>query len=241
VSDGTVQHCTLLYGRSLPGNRTGSSFKVTSMKRTLISASAAILLMTASSASPLKVRTLGSKAQQVVICPECSEKLSCAKVGDYLIGLDVNLDSPKTGAATVSVHLMDQNKKPVTDAKATLALSMPSHGHKRELLHLRNSGHGRFEAATVIVMPGAYQADVEVSPAGGDRIRRRLALAGSHGLRVAGGATARGDPLSERRALRGFTQSCFASPFPAVKKSETWDAVGPVLPDETTADHRGRG
>ena len=127
-------------------------------------------------ASLLKVRTLGKASQQIVMCPECNEKVTCAKAGDYLVGLDVNLDSPKTGASTVAVHVMDKDKKPIRDAKVKVALTMPGHGHKREPLMLRNTGHGRYEAATMIVMPGAYQADADVTTAGGDTVKQSFSF-----------------------------------------------------------------
>lgn len=134
------------------------------------------LVASAALATPLKVRTLGRTSQQIVMCPECNEKVTCAKAGDYLIGLDVNLDSPKTGVATVAVHVMDKDKQPVRDAKAKVTLTMPAHGHGREPLTLRNTGHGRYETATVIRMPGAYQADVAVVPASGDTVKQSFSF-----------------------------------------------------------------
>ena len=148
------------------------------MKRTMMLAvSAAVLLVTAGVAGPLRVRTRGGKSQQVIMCPDCKDKLTCAAAGDYLVGLDVNLDSPKTGAAVVAVHVMNKDKTPVTDAKVKLALSMPGHGHRRrEALGLRHTGHGRYEAATTIVMQGAYQADAAVTLAGGDTVKQSFSF-----------------------------------------------------------------
>ncbi len=148
------------------------------MKRTMTLAfSAAILLGAAGFASPLKVRTSGSGSQQVMLCPDCNAKLSCAMVGDYRLGLDVNIDSPKTGGAVIAVHVMDKDKKPVTDAKVKLDLSMPTHGHRaRETLKLRHTGGGRYEAATAIVMLGGYKANVSALLAGGDTVKQSFSF-----------------------------------------------------------------
>ncbi len=153
------------------------------MKRAinLATASAALFatlgLTAVSFAGPLKVRTHGGKSQQVMMCPDCNAKLACAAVGEYHLGLDVNVDSPKTSGAVVAVHVMDKDKKPVRDAKVTLDLSMPGHGHRsRETLKLRHTGDGRYEAATAIVMPGAYQADVRATLAGADTVKQSFSF-----------------------------------------------------------------
>jgi hypothetical protein len=143
----------------------------------VLAASAVVLLGSAAVTSPLRIRTRGARSQQVIMCPDCREKVTCVTAGDHLIGLDVNLDNPKTGGAVVAVHVMDKEKKPTRDAKVKLTLSMPGHGHRRrEALTLRHTGHGRYESATVIVMPGAYQADVAVTVAGGDTVKQSFSF-----------------------------------------------------------------
>jgi hypothetical protein len=147
------------------------------MKRTMVlAASAAVLLVAVGIASPLKVRTLGSKSQQVVMCPDCNEKITCARVGDYTVGFDADLDSPKSGAATVAVHLKDKTGKPVNDAGVVATLTMPKHEHGKKPLTLKNTGHGRYEATTQLVMSGGWRADVEVTPAGGDTVKQSFSF-----------------------------------------------------------------
>lgn len=143
------------------------------MERWILPAVGLTLAASVALAGPLKVTTKGKSAQQIEMCKDCGEKLTCAKAGEYLIGLDVDLDNPKTGAAALAVHVMDQAKNPVSNAKVKVSLTMPGHKHKmRDALTLRKTGHGRYEAATVIVMPGAYQAEVAVTLAGGDTVKQ---------------------------------------------------------------------
>jgi nitrogen fixation protein FixH len=142
----------------------------------ILAAAALALAAAAASAGPLKVRTLGTKSQQVVMCPDCNEKISCAKAGDYTIGFDADLDSPKTGAPKVAVHVKDQAGKPVEDAKAVATLTMPRHEHGKKPITLKNTGHGRYEAPTQLVMPGTWQTDVEVTPAGGDTVKQSFSF-----------------------------------------------------------------
>jgi len=127
-------------------------------------------------ASPLKVRTFGTKSQQVIMCPDCSAKLACAKVGDYSIGFSADLESPKSGAAAVAVHVLDKGKKGVDDAAVVVTLTMPNHKHGKAPFTLKSAGHGRYAAATKLVMPGAYQADVAVTLAGGDTVKQSFSF-----------------------------------------------------------------
>lgn len=125
--------------------------------------------------SPLKVVTR-AKNQTVVMCPDCGEKLSCPAAGDYLLGMEVDLDSPKTGGTVLAVHVLDKEKKPVKGATVKVTLSMPAHRHRREALALRHTGHGRYESATVISMTGGYQAEVAATLPGGDTVKQTFAF-----------------------------------------------------------------
>jgi len=144
------------------------------MKRTLtLAATAAALLITAVTASPLKVKTAGTKSQAVTMCADCKEKITCATVGDYIIGFDADLESPKLGTATVAVHLRDKAKQPVTDAKVLATLTMPNHKHQNETpVTLKHVGHGRYVTSTHFTMTGIWKAQVEVTPAGGDTVKQ---------------------------------------------------------------------
>ena len=137
-----------------------------------------IVLLSASAvfATPLKVRTHGGGSQQVVMCPDCKSKITCAKAGDYLIGFTADLENRKTGAGRVSVHVQDAQKKPVTDATVTVALSMPKHGHARKPIVLKHASHGRYDARTQFQMAGAWQANVEVTSHGGDTIKQAFSF-----------------------------------------------------------------
>ena len=142
-----------------------------------LTAWATLLLVTAGAASPLRVRTRGARSQQVIMCPDCKERVTCVTAGDYQVGLDVNLDNPKTGAAVFAVHVRDAARNPVPNARVRVALTMPQHRHPgREALSLRHTGHGRYEVATTVVMPGAYRADVTVGLPGGDAVRQSFSF-----------------------------------------------------------------
>lgn len=147
------------------------------MKHTItLAVSAVVLLVTAGVASPLKVRTHGTKSQQVIMCAECKENITCAKVGDYTIGFHADLDNPKTGAAKVAVHVKDKAGKSVDNAKVAVTLTMPKHKHGKKPLTLKSTGHGRYEAPTLLVMPGAWSATVEVTPASGDTVKQSFSF-----------------------------------------------------------------
>lgn len=148
------------------------------MKRTLALLTVALALAGAALAAPLKVRSLGTKSQQVEMCPNCKDKVTCAKVGDYTIGFLPDLENPKTGSGKVSVHVKDKAGKPVDDAKVSVALSMPKHGHKKkEPLTLKSTGSGWYSTPTTLVMPGGWQADVVVTPASGDKVSQSFSFA----------------------------------------------------------------
>jgi hypothetical protein len=137
----------------------------------------AVLALTAAAyASPLKVRTNGTKSQNVTMCPDCKEKISCAKVGDYTIGFSADLDNVKTGTSKVAVHVRDNADKPEDDAKVEAVNSKPKHGHQPKAHTLKNAGHGMYSTTTQLQMPGAWQADVEVIPAGGDTVKQSFSF-----------------------------------------------------------------
>ncbi len=142
-----------------------------------LSATVSLVALNVSSSSPLKTRTLGTKSQEVVMCPDCREKIACAKAGDYTIGFDADLDSPKTGSGKVAVHVKDAAGNPVENAAVTVTLTMPDHKHGKAPLKLKSVGHGRYQTATQLVMPGAWKATVEVRPAGGDTIKQVFTFA----------------------------------------------------------------
>lgn len=137
---------------------------------------AVLTLAAAAYAGPLKVRTNGTKSQSVTMCPDCKEKISCAKVGDYTIGFSADLDNVKTGAAKVAVHVRDKADKPVDDAKVVAVVNMPKHGHQPKTLTLKNAGHGMYSTTAQLQMPGAWQADVEVTPASGDTVKQSFSF-----------------------------------------------------------------
>jgi hypothetical protein len=134
------------------------------------------LAVSAVSAGPLKVRTSGAKSQEVVMCPDCHEKLACAKAGDYTIGFDADLENPKTGAARVAVHVKDLAGNPVEHAKVVASLSMPKHRHGKRPFALKHVGHGRYEAGTNLVMTGGWTADVAVTPPSGDTVKQKFSF-----------------------------------------------------------------
>jgi hypothetical protein len=127
-------------------------------------------------ASPLKVRTLGTKAQTVEMCPDCKSKLSCAQVGDYTLGFKADLESPKSGITTLDVHVQDAAGNPVETAKVVVTATMPGHGHGQKPLTLKGAGHGRYTAKTIFVMPGAWRAAVAVTPVTGDTVRQSFSF-----------------------------------------------------------------
>ena len=148
------------------------------MKRNLFPVAVGLTALLAGSlaASPLKVKTLGARSQTVVMCPNCKEKITCAKAGDYTIGFDADLDNPKLGSGRIAVHVKDAAGKPVSNAKVAVKLSMPGHGHEPRTVALKSAGHGRYAANTRLVMPGGWNAEVQVTPASGDTVKQSFAF-----------------------------------------------------------------
>lgn len=136
-------------------------------------AAAAVMLAGAALAAPVNVRTEGTKAQTVIMCPDCRSKIACAGVGDYVIGLSVDLENAKLGSGTLTAHVQDKSKHPVTDAKVSVALSMPDHKHGGKPIAMKHAGHGKYSAAAQhLGMTGRYRAEVSVKTAGDDTVKQ---------------------------------------------------------------------
>jgi hypothetical protein len=143
----------------------------------LVGAFAALMLNSAG-ATPLKVKTHGTKSQSVFMCADCKSKVSCAKVGDYIVGLVVDVDSPKLGGGQLVAHVQDADKHPVNDAKVVVTLSMPAHKHAGKPIALKSRGHGEYAAKTnTLGMSGGWLATVAVTPKSGDTVKQVFAFA----------------------------------------------------------------
>jgi hypothetical protein len=140
---------------------------------TLAIAVTTVGLASAAFALPLKVRTEGTKSQSTVMCADCKTKVSCAQVGDYVLGLTVDLESGKVGNGRLIVHVQDKAKAPVTDAKVVANLSMPEHKNAGKALTLKHQAHGQYQSNTNLLNhPGAYRVEVAVTPASGDTVKQ---------------------------------------------------------------------
>ena len=150
------------------------------MKRntlTLIVGTVAVLAVGSVFASPLKVRTLGTKSQVAFMCADCKTKVACAQAGDYTIGLVVDQDNPKLGTCKLVVHVQDKAKKPVEGAQVAVALSMPKHEHGGKPLSLKAGNPGEYATSIHgIGMAGAYRADVAVT-VNGDSVKQAFSFA----------------------------------------------------------------
>jgi len=135
------------------------------------------LLATAAFAGPVKVVTKGTKSQNVFMCPDCKTNVSCARVGDYIIGLAVNIENPKLGTGKLVAHVQDAHKQAVNDAKVAVTLSMPEHKHGGKPIALKSRGHGEYAATTnALGMSGAWRAEVAVTPKSGDTVKQVFAF-----------------------------------------------------------------
>jgi hypothetical protein len=136
----------------------------------------AVLAVGSVFAGPLKVRTLGTKSQETIMCPDCKSKVSCAQVGDYTIGLVVDQDNAKLGTGKLIVHVQDKTKKPVEGAKVSVALSMPKHEHAAKPVDLKGGKHGEYSTGIQhLGMPGDYRADVAVV-VNGDTVKQAFSF-----------------------------------------------------------------
>lgn len=135
------------------------------------------LLGIAASAGPLKVATKGTKSQSVFMCPDCKTNVSCAKVGDYIVGLVVDVENPKLGTGQLVAHVQDARKKSVNDAKVVVKLSMPVHKHSAKPIALKSRGDGEYAAKTnTLGMSGGWLAEVAVTPKSGDTVKQLFAF-----------------------------------------------------------------
>ncbi|MBM3457431.1 MAG: hypothetical protein FJX77_02690 [Armatimonadetes bacterium] len=124
-------------------------------------------------AAPVNVRTEGTKSQTVVMCPDCHKKSACAQVGDYVVGMSVDLDNAKLGTGRLVAHVQGKDKTPVADAKVSVAISMPDHKHGGKPLELKQDRKGHYiGTSNRLGMAGRYRAVVSVTPAGGDTVKQ---------------------------------------------------------------------
>jgi anti-sigma factor ChrR (cupin superfamily) len=143
----------------------------------LLAMAAAVAVTTAAASGPLKVRTRGTASQQIVMCPDCREEIACATVGDFILGLAVDLQNSKTGLTRLTVHVRDEKSTPVTDATVAITLSMPRHRHRSRVLTARHQGHGRYVINNASVrMTGDWQAEVAATTAQGDTVKQEFAF-----------------------------------------------------------------
>lgn len=129
-------------------------------------------------ASPLKLKTEGTKSQTVTMCADCKAKVTCAQVGDYIVGLVVDQENPKLGTGNLVVHVKNAAKEPVKDAKVVVNLTMPEHKHALKPFTLKHDAHGKyFTTIKDLKMPGAWKAEVAVTPANGDTVKQVFTFA----------------------------------------------------------------
>ena len=144
---------------------------------TLLGGALAVAALSSVAAAPLKVKTVGTRGQTSFMCPDCKSKVTCAQAGDFIIGLVVDQDNPKLGTGNLVVHVQDKAKKPVNNARVSVTLSMPKHGHGKKPMVLKSRGHGEYASQVQgLNMSGAWQAVVEVSAAG-DVVRQTFSFA----------------------------------------------------------------
>lgn len=146
------------------------------MTRWITAVAALALTMTLAMASPLKVRTLETKSQMMMMCAACERQMACARAGDYTISFDVDLANVKTGAATMAVHVKDKAGKPVEDATVVVNLTMPEHRHTLKPLTSKHTGHGRYLHAAHLASKGVWRAVVNVTLADGERVKQSFAF-----------------------------------------------------------------
>jgi hypothetical protein len=106
------------------------------------------------------------------MCPDCSQPLTCAKVGDYTISLATDIAHPKTGGSvSFRVGLTGPQGHPVTNARVSLVLSMPGHEHPPVTVSLRGGPRGRYAGTApfrATRMEGPWKVDVQVRTPKGD-------------------------------------------------------------------------
>lgn len=137
---------------------------------------AAALAAGAALAGPLKVRPLGGDSQIVLMCPDCSQPIACARAGDYTIGFSAETISPKSGIARLIVRLNDAAGKAVNNAKVAVHLTMPEHNHRvKKPIQLKRERNGKYTGITSrLLMTGAWEAEVAVTTPKGDVVKQKF-------------------------------------------------------------------
>jgi hypothetical protein len=146
------------------------------MKATLGYRTLAVLTLAAvpalALAHPLKVRPAAGESQTVIMCPDCSQPIACARVGDYTVSFAAAVDHPKTGSsAQFNVRLADRDANPVSNLKVAVVLSMPGHEHQPTTVPMKAEKDGRYTATTsfkAVGMEGPWRAEVKITTAKGD-------------------------------------------------------------------------
>lgn len=137
------------------------------MKRnllTVLGGALAVVGISGAMASSIPVKTAGTKSQTSFMCANCKTKVACAQAGDFRIGLVVDIDNPKLGTGKLVVHVQDKDKAAVDNAKVSVTLSMPKHGHTKKPINLKSNGEGEYAAQVQgLQMPGGWNALVEVN------------------------------------------------------------------------------
>jgi hypothetical protein len=152
------------------------------MKRIFHRLTLSALLVAATStlalAYPVKVKTAGGESQTVIMCPDCSQPLACAKAGDHTVAFAADIDTPKGGGnVRFNVRLTGPTGAPVTNARVAVVLSMTGHDHKPRTVTLQGGSGGRYSASTSfrdIDMAGPWNADVQITTAKGDVVTQRF-------------------------------------------------------------------
>jgi hypothetical protein len=123
-------------------------------------------------ASPLTVgRT--STSQTVIMCPHCGTRIACAKAGDYTIAFAADLDDPQMGLTQLIVSVTDKSGAPVKDARVSVTLSMPEHGHGLKPMTAIAHRNGQYYRSTFqLRMAGVWNAEVAVTTARGDTVKQ---------------------------------------------------------------------
>jgi hypothetical protein len=132
-------------------------------------------------AGPLKVRPVGGEAQTVLMCPDCSAPIACAKAGDYPVAFSADLLEP---APLQRVRLLVRITNPATGApvnvaRVAVALSMSKQGHWHEItppLTLERQASGAYATTTTRLMTGAWQVEVRLTTVKGDTVQQKYAF-----------------------------------------------------------------
>jgi len=88
------------------------------------------------------------------------------KAGDMTVKVAIENSPLKVGDNNASIEVLDSSENAVTDADVTVSLFMPSMPAMQYEVPASRSGSG-YAAVIKPTMPGAWQADIKVTPAGG--------------------------------------------------------------------------